>query len=598
LAIAALGVAVTLAGGRLLGNKTLLDAAVTLGLSGAMLVGVLVAQAMRAKPPATEPEPPDTPPVLAVATQEPPPETAGEEAGVATQLFPELSKPAPRTNILPSLMELEARSRRWLRSLGVLGIIRLVAAIADVVATVTVLKYKAFTLTPTPLMAGVMAAACLIAAAMEAAAAKYLSELDPAGFPESTGLARAARVTAWALVLSAISIGFEWLGQGTLLGVVHLVLVAANLALGYSLLTTEPDDEATVPVFPVDLGPLSVLGSRPNALASVLDAAERQLGIDLRSTWALTVVRRALEPLAIGLFLLAWLSTSLTIVGVEEQGLVERFGVPVAGQPLTPGIHVHWPWPIDRAYRLPVRRVQALGVGHEGEESGGPENVIWSVQHAANEFTLLLGNGRDLITIDAAIQYRIVDPGAWRHNCQNPAVALKALAYRAVMRNTVNRTLSEALSENVAALTDRMRSMVQQDADALGLGIQVIGFTVGGMHPPVAVAPAYEAVVSAQISKVTSVVNAQVFRNSVLPAAQDSVYVRANAARAEGAETLARAAGEAWSFRALEAQYRAAPSEYFFRRRLETLERDLAGRGFTVLDARFVRDGGELWVTP
>ena len=52
--------------------------------------------------------------------------------------------------------------------------------------------------------------------------------------------------------------------------------------------------------FPLDLGVLSVLGSRPNILASVLDAMER-LGIDLRSTWALTVVRRSAEPLVIGL---------------------------------------------------------------------------------------------------------------------------------------------------------------------------------------------------------------------------------------------------------------------------------------------------------
>ena len=49
---------------------------------------------------------------------------------------------------------------------------------------------------------------------------------------------------------------------------------------------------------------------------------EAQLGIDLRSTWALTVVRRSLEPLLIGLCLVGWLSTSLTVVA-EEQGLVE-----------------------------------------------------------------------------------------------------------------------------------------------------------------------------------------------------------------------------------------------------------------------------------
>ena len=68
---------------------------------------------------------------------------------------------------------------------------------------------------------------------------------------------------------------------------------------------------------------------------------------------------------------------------------------------------------------------------------------LWAVEHAPNEYTLVLGNGRDLITVDAAVQYRITDARAWRYNCQNPADALRAIAYRAVMISTVNRTLSE-----------------------------------------------------------------------------------------------------------------------------------------------------------
>ena len=78
--------------------------------------------------------------------------------------------------------------------------------------------------------------------------------------------------------------------------------------------------------------------------------------------------------------------------------------------------------------------------------------------------------------------------------------------------------------------------------------------------------------------------------------AEAEVTTRANAARANGAEALGKAAGEAWSFRALESEYRAAPLEYRFRRRLETLENTLGGRYFTVLDARIQRDGGELWL--
>ena len=259
---------------------------------------------------------------------------------------------------------------------------------------------------------------------------------------------------------------------------------------------------------------------------------------------------------------------------------------------------MHWPWPVDRVFRIPVQRVQTTTVGHEGEEAGGPENVLWARQHAANEYTLLLGNGRDLITVDAAVQFRIKDARAWRYHSQNPGDALRAIAYRAVMRSTVNRTLSEALSENVVALTSRMRAMVQDDADALGLGVEVVAFTVGGMHPPVTVAPDYQSVVSAEIAKVTAVVNAEVYRNQTVPAAEASVLVRQNAAQAAGAQALGKAAGEAWSFRTLESQYRAEPQDYFFRRRLETLENGLAGRVYTVVDSRFQRDGGELWLIP
>jgi regulator of protease activity HflC (stomatin/prohibitin superfamily) len=166
------------------------------------------------------------------------------------------------------------------------------------------------------------------------------------------------------------------------------------------------------------------------------------------------------------------------------------------------------------------------------------------------------------------------------------------------MRSTVNRTLAEALSENLVVLTNHMRTMVQEDADALDLGVEVMAFTVAGMHPPVMVAPDYQAVVSAELQKVTAIVEAQVFRNETVPAAEAAVVRGVNSARAEGANALARAAGEAWSFRNLRAQVRVAPSEFYFRRRLESLEKGLAGRPFTILDSRIQRDGGELWLTP
>jgi regulator of protease activity HflC (stomatin/prohibitin superfamily) len=557
------------AGGRSLGNPVLLDAAVILLLSSGALLGTSVAQNERAKSRQRDATPPPDAPF-----------SAGDSD----------SKPPPANPLL-------VLARR-VRDLRAVEVIRLGTAAGGTSSIVLALLSGTIMVPPAPWSAAIAGALCLVAAGLSATAAHYLSGIDPARLPEAPGLCRGARLVAWVLAMAVASVGFHWAGLPAILGVLHLVAltIAAAVCVGLSR-ARQPETESVV-AFPLRLGVLSILGSRFNILASVLDALERQLGIDLRSTWALALVRRSLEPIVIGLCLLGWLSTSLTVVAVEEEGLVERLGVPLGGAPLQPGLHAHWPWPVDRVFLIPVRRVQALTVGHEGQEAGGPEDVLWARQHAVNEYTLLLGNGRDLITVDAALQFRISDARAWRYHCQNPADALRAIAYRAVMRSTVNRTLSDALSENVATLTERMRAMVQEDADALGLGVETTAFTVGGMHPPVMVAPAYQAVVSAEVGKVTAIVNAQAYRNQTVPAAEASVVKNTNAALSDGAEALARAAGEAWSFRTLESQYRVAPGDYLFRRRLETLENVLAGRRFTVVDARIQRDGGELWLMP
>jgi len=584
-------------GGRTLGIVALFDVALTLLLACGGLAGVAMAMRERARKR----------------------DTISLSEATATGEPPEVEKPdgdLPNGDLPKGAGDLAAKVGAWLRAmrvsliragkwaaseiheLGVLLLIRIGTAVAGVAGIAYILRLDLPTLLLSRTAAMVGGGACLVAAGLTATAAYYLAGLDSARFPEALWLHKGARVLAWLFVTGALAIILAWARQYTAVRVVHFLVLAVNIFICWGLFTIRSAPDESGPVFPLHLGVLATLGNRTNILASVLDTTEQQLGIDLRSTWALTVVRRSLEPLAIGLFFVAWFSTSLTVVGTEEEALIERLGVPVGGQPLMPGLHVHFPWPIDRVFRLPVQRVQTTTVGHEGQEEGGPENVLWARQHAANEYTLLLGNGRDLLTIDAAIQFRISDARAWRYHCQNPADALRAIGYRAVMRNTVNRTLADALSQNLVALTANMRNMVQQDADALGLGIQVVAFTVGGMHPPVPVALDYQSVVSAEIAKVTAVVNAEVYRNQTVPAAESAVLFRKNRAIASGEEALGKAAGEAWGFRALESQYHAAPEEFFFRRRLETLENNLGGRRFVVVDSRFQRDGGELWLVP
>jgi membrane protease subunit HflK len=442
----------------------------------------------------------------------------------------------------------------------------------------------------------IAAVLCLGGAWLSGIAASYLAQVDQAHFPEAAALSRAARVLCWIFVLAVMAVGFSWAGWELSARVIHVLLLILCGAACLQLLLARPALEQGHHRFPVNLGVFTLFGSRLNPFASALDALQRQFGIDLRSTWALTVVRASIEPIVVGLGALAWLSTSATVVRVDEAGFVERLGVPLDGPNLQPGIHLHWPWPIERVVRLPVQRIETVAVGHEGEKESGPENVLWARLHGTKEYTLLLGNGRDLIALDGSLQFRIIDPRAWRYQCQNPREALRSIAYRAVMKSTVGRTLAETLSENVTILTAEMQRMVQSEADALDLGVQVVAFTMGGMHPPVAVAEDYQAVASAELGKKTVAIEAQAYRNEVVPQSQADVVASENTARADAAIALGRASGEACAFRALQSAWQGAPEEFKFRRRLETMESALSKRRFLVLDARIQRDGGELWL--
>ena len=265
------------------------------------------------------------------------------------------------------------------------------------------------------------------------------------------------------------------------------------------------------------------------------------------------------------LVVVGWLSTALTVVGVEEQGLVERLGVPARGAPLDPGLHLHWPWPIDRVVRVPVRRVQTLHVGHEGEEEAGPEDVLWARQHGeAGVHAAARQRPRpDRHRRRGAVPHR-GSARAGATAAQNPTDALRAIAYRAVMKSTVGRTLAQALSENVAALTARdARAWSQADARRARLGVEVVGFTVGGMHPPVArrrrlpgrgLGRAREDHGGDRRAGRTA--------TQLVPRRRPSAHRRERRPRAKAPRRSARRAGEAWSFRALESevQRRAARS--------------------------------------
>src|SRR6185369_8816727 len=111
--------------------------------------------------------------------------------------------------------------------------------------------------------------------------------------------------------------------------------------------------------------------SQPEGLiTTAAQALDYQFGFKVSETWFYRFLEKALAWLILIQFVVLVLSSSFVFIGPGEQGLVERFGRPLASvNPLPPGPHLKMPWPIDRLYRYRTQEIQTFEIGMvRGEE--------------------------------------------------------------------------------------------------------------------------------------------------------------------------------------------------------------------------------------
>ena len=196
------------------------------------------------------------------------------------------------------------------------------------------------------------------------------------------------------------------------------------------------------------------------------------------------------------------------------------------------------------------------------------------------------------------VRYRIRDFRAYLTANANVPALLRGLVYAAVTHRTVDRSLDQVLSENLAAFTHDIAVAVQADADRLDLGVEIIEMTVGGMHPPVVVAAEYEAVVSAQVGRDTLVTAARTDAERQIPAATAAALDTTSKARGRGCRARSRQPREqrrrsvAFALPSLRNRRCSSIAVAWRRSRAPS-----TARRTVIVDDRLERDGATLWLT-
>jgi regulator of protease activity HflC (stomatin/prohibitin superfamily) len=347
----------------------------------------------------------------------------------------------------------------------------------------------------------------------------------------------------------------------------------------------------------VCLRSVALVFSHGNPVSSLFNQLEEFFGVDIKGTWAIQFIRLAIEPLVMAVILLCWLASSLVVIDTHEQGVRENFGL-AEKQVLDSGLHWKLPWPMGAIQRVPTHRVLQINIGHEesAEKPEEKESILWANQHADEEFTLLLGDGRDLISADGTLHYRIVDVHDYLYSVQNPKEMVRSIAYRVLMHETANRTLEEALSENLNLLAAKVTENIAAEISQVSIGIEPVLFTFSALHPPVSVAESYQQVVSAQIERDTRIIRAETYQKRSLRNVGTEGYEDRLQAQREALQRTALATGEAEAFDGLHQKVRQNEDLYLFRRRQEALEKNIQGRDLLIIDHRLEKQGAQLWI--
>ena len=423
-----------------------------------------------------------------------------------------------------------------------------------------------------------------------------------------TGLAGAAIFLLnpeWKLAAFRPDLRAACIGLGTLALFAAELLV--NVIIDWYRPRTPGEEERPMPE-----SRLLTLVTEPGGVArNVAVALDYQFGFKVSDAWLYRFLERTVIPFAAVAAALFWLMTCVMVVRPEQNALVLRWGRVITPTPLGPGLHVKLPWPVDTVGLFAVERVQELPIGYvpgsstdvkdappgEGEEMGDPTGrvMLWSKAHNKEEFNFIVATA-PIVAADAAgvkaasevgerrlpvnvqflaasipLYYKVKNLYAFQYANHNGAMLLQDLANREVTLYLANVDFNRILADGRAAGGEALRRNIQAAADRFGLGVEVVFIGLQGIHPPVKVGKAFDAVAGAMEEKHEFSLKAEAGAVSAVAQSEAMAAVMQAAATGYRQQRVQVAQAEAGRFESQLLAYRAAPELYMLNSYLDIL---------------------------
>ncbi len=336
--------------------------------------------------------------------------------------------------------------------------------------------------------------------------------------------------------------------------------------------------------------------TEPGGVArNIADTLDYQFGFKITKREIYVFAANSIIPLALVWLVALWLLTCLSEVKPGEVGTREIFGRRIECAPLDSGVYFKLPWPFERIATFPVYEIREVVVQPvnpgEAKKEGQPKAfdeklVLWTNKHSENEPRFIVAAEKDasggevpvsLIAASFPIQYRIKKDEVvkFAYGYRDAEHILKAVAEKEITKYLVSIDMLKAMSVDRWKVKADLTKNIQDAADRMELGIEIVTVNFSDVHPPAdEVAPSFQEVVGALEEKETKILNAKSYEiKTRLSAESQSRRILAEAKTdSEGKIKLAEA--EKQRFEKQLAAYRLMPEMFRLRNFLDFFEND------------------------
>ena len=275
------------------------------------------------------------------------------------------------------------------------------------------------------------------------------------------------------------------------------------------------------------------------------------------------------------LAVIVWLLTGIYIVDPAERGVVLRFGAFQTST--TQGPHWHIPYPIESVYKVNVEQVRATEIGFRNSQN--------SYSGGVSSESLMLTKDENMVDVNLAVQYKIVDAKAFLFNVYQPELTLSHVVQSVIRQVVGDNTMDHVLTTGRDQISQEVKTASQALLNDYGVGLMITAVTMQDAQPPIQVKASFDDVVKAREDEQRYINEARAYANDIVPKARGASQRIMAEAEAYKSQVVSKSEGEAYRFTQILTEYLKAPEVTRERLYRETLEDVLSSTNKVIVDS-------------